>query len=138
MQRQYVAAPGVPFLWQFDLNGCPPGPDRRYSPVAPRKPPEQARTRWCACYFHVIFKLSWKNTRDCSGCGTIRRRRSSWGRGRVRADHAKWLRELQADHPETGRRIVVSLDPHDRTTEDGIELLHHATFLQQLWHGALF
>ena len=48
------------------------------------------------------------------------------------------LRELKADHPETGRRIVVSLDPHDRTTEDGIELLHHTTFLQQLWQGALF
>ena len=57
---------------------------------------------------------------------------------RVRADHAKGLRELKADHPETGRRIVVSLDPHDRTTEDGIELLHHTTFLQQLWQGALF
>ena len=38
---------------------------------------------------------------------------------RVRADHAKGLRELKADHPETGRRIVVS-------------------FLQQLWQGALF
>ncbi|MDE0448791.1 MAG: hypothetical protein OXH96_19170 [Spirochaetaceae bacterium] len=48
------------------------------------------------------------------------------------------MRELKADHPETGRRIVVSLDPHDRTTEDGIDLLHHTTFLQQLWQGALF
>ena len=57
---------------------------------------------------------------------------------RVRGDHAKGLRELQADHPETGRRIVVSLDPHDRTTEDGIELLHHHTFLTQLWQGSLF
>ena len=57
---------------------------------------------------------------------------------RVRADHAKGLRELQADHPETARRIVVSLDPHDRTTEDGIELLHHRTFLTQLWQGSLF
>ena len=30
---------------------------------------------------------------------------------RVRADHAKGLRELQADHPEPARRVVVSLDP---------------------------
>ena len=57
---------------------------------------------------------------------------------RVRGDHAKGLRELQVDHPETGRRIVVSLDLHDRTTEDGIELLHHTTFLTQLWDGTLF
>ncbi len=57
---------------------------------------------------------------------------------RVRGDHAKGLRELKVDHPETGRRIVVSLDPHDRTTEDGIELLHHTTFLTQLWGGTLF
>ena len=56
---------------------------------------------------------------------------------RVRADHAKGLRELQADHPEPARRVVVSLDPHDRTTEDGIELLHHTTFLQQFWQGAV-
>jgi predicted AAA+ superfamily ATPase len=57
---------------------------------------------------------------------------------RVRGDHAKGLRELKVDHPETKRRIVVSLDPHDRTTEDGIELLHHTTFLTQLWGGTLF
>ena len=57
---------------------------------------------------------------------------------RMRSDHAKGLRELKVDHPETGRRIVVSLDPHDRTTADGIELLHHRTFLTQLWQGSLF
>ena len=34
---------------------------------------------------------------------------------RVRGEHAKGLRELKLDHPETRRRIVVSLDPHDRT-----------------------
>ena len=57
---------------------------------------------------------------------------------RVRSDHAKGLREFKVDHPETGRRIIVSLDPHDRTTDDGIEMLHHTTFLAQLWQGALF
>ena len=57
---------------------------------------------------------------------------------RVRADHASGLRELAVDHPETKRRLLVSLDPHDRTTEDGIELLHHSTFVAQLWRGAFF
>ena len=57
---------------------------------------------------------------------------------RVRGDHAHGLRELAIDHPETKRRIVVSLDPHDRSTDDGIELLHHTTFLAQLWDGTLF
>ena len=57
---------------------------------------------------------------------------------RVHGDHTKGLRELQADHPETARRVVVSLDPHDRTTEDGIELIHYTTFLNLLWRGALF
>ena len=45
---------------------------------------------------------------------------------------------MKADHRETGRRIVVSLDLHDRTTEDGIDLLHHAISLQQHPEGALF
>ena len=57
---------------------------------------------------------------------------------RVRSDHARGLRELARDHPQTRRRVVVSLDPHDRTTDDGIELLHYATFLDRLWAGALF
>lgn len=57
---------------------------------------------------------------------------------RVRGDHARGLRELAVDHPETKRRVVVSLDPHDRTTDDGVELLHHTTFLAMLWDGALF
>ena len=57
---------------------------------------------------------------------------------RVRADHASGLRELAVDHPETKRRLLVSLDPHDRTTADGIELLHHSTFVAQLWRGAFF
>ena len=57
---------------------------------------------------------------------------------RIRADHTKGLRELSVDHPETKRRLVVSLDPHDRTTDDGIELLHYSTFIAQLWQGAFF
>lgn len=57
---------------------------------------------------------------------------------RVRADHARGLRELVVDHPETRRRVIVSLDPHDRTTDDGIEMLHYATFLDRLWEGDFF
>ena len=57
---------------------------------------------------------------------------------RVRADHARGLRELAADHPETRRRVIVSLDPHDRTTDNGIEMLHYTTFLARLWDGDFF
>ncbi len=57
---------------------------------------------------------------------------------RIRADHARGLRELVVDHPETRRRVIVSLDPHDRTTDDGIEMLHYATFLERLWEGDFF
>ena len=57
---------------------------------------------------------------------------------RVRGDHARGLRELARDHPATRHRVLVSLDPHDRTTGDGIELLHYATFLDRLWAGAWF
>ena len=33
-------------------------------------------------------------------------------------DHMKGLRQLRIDHDDVGRRIVVSLDPRPRRTED--------------------
>ncbi len=52
--------------------------------------------------------------------------------------HLKGLRELVRDHPETRKRIVVSLDERDRKTNDGIEILHYITFLHHLWSGLVF
>jgi len=49
------------------------------------------------------------------------------------ADHLKGLREIRVDHPEIGRRILVSLDPRPRRTEDGIDILPASDFLQRLW-----
>ena len=57
---------------------------------------------------------------------------------RVNDNHLKGLRELERDHPETGRRVVVSLDEKDRMTGDGIEILHYTTFLERLWEGGIF
>ena len=57
---------------------------------------------------------------------------------RIRPDHLKGLRELLVDHPETKRRVVVSLDIHDRVTEDGILIFRHSSFLTSLWAGELF
>ncbi|MGH7896110.1 MAG: DUF4143 domain-containing protein, partial [Candidatus Binatia bacterium] len=56
---------------------------------------------------------------------------------RVHADHLRGLRELGRDHPRTKRRIVVSLEPRRRRTEDGIDILPAAAFAQDLWSGAL-
>jgi hypothetical protein len=47
------------------------------------------------------------------------------------------LRHLKADHPRVKRRIVVSLDPRRRRTEDGIEILPADSFAADLWAGAL-
>lgn len=57
---------------------------------------------------------------------------------RIRADHLKGLRELSREHSETAHHVLVSLDEHNRTTEDGIELLHWRRFLERLWSGAFF
>lgn len=57
---------------------------------------------------------------------------------KVRPDHLKGLRELHLEHPETARRVVVSLDEHNRTSDDGIEMLHWRRFLETLWSGLLF
>jgi predicted AAA+ superfamily ATPase len=56
---------------------------------------------------------------------------------RITSDHLKGLRELAADHPETGARIVVCLEERSRATEDGILVLPAAEFAARLWSGAL-
>ncbi|MCK5795626.1 MAG: ATP-binding protein [Deltaproteobacteria bacterium] len=57
---------------------------------------------------------------------------------RIRPSHLKNLRELKKDHPETQRQILVSLAPHARTTEDGIEILGYQNFAAALWRGDVF
>ena len=56
----------------------------------------------------------------------------------VNKQHLKGLRQFMTDHPETKKRIIVSLDNKDRLTDDGIEILHYQTFLFQLWNGNFF
>ena len=56
---------------------------------------------------------------------------------RIGNRHLKGLRALGKDHPEVGRRIVVCLEPRPLRTDDGIEILPVADFLDQLWSGAL-
>ena len=54
---------------------------------------------------------------------------------KVTADHLKGLRSLREDHPDVQERIVVSLEPRARRTEDGILILPAATFISRLWSG---
>lgn len=57
---------------------------------------------------------------------------------KVTNDHLKGLRQLRLDHGHLARRIVVSLDPRARRTEDGIDILPVATFVRELWEGFIF
>lgn len=57
---------------------------------------------------------------------------------RVRDHHLKGLRELKKDHPNCGRRILVSREKISRKTADGIEILSVKDFLEELWGGKLF
>ena len=56
---------------------------------------------------------------------------------RITRDHLKGLRRLVLDHPRVGRRIVVSREARARKTDDGIEILPVATFVERLWAGEL-
>lgn len=56
----------------------------------------------------------------------------------IKAAHLKGLRQLQIDHPEVKRRLVVSGELRSRKTEDGIEILSVARFVKLLWEGDLF
>jgi predicted AAA+ superfamily ATPase len=54
---------------------------------------------------------------------------------RVTSDHLKGLRQLAVDQPGVRRRVVASLEPSPRATEDGIEILPWRVFLDRLWSG---
>jgi predicted AAA+ superfamily ATPase len=57
---------------------------------------------------------------------------------RIREDDLKGLRELVAEYPETGKRIVVCREPGSRRTSDGIEIHGVESFIDSLWKGELF
>jgi hypothetical protein len=50
---------------------------------------------------------------------------------RITADHLSGLRHLHTDHPRA-RRVVVSLEPKRRVTDDGIEILPAEAFVATL------
>ena len=54
---------------------------------------------------------------------------------RITSDHLKGLRQLAVDQPGVRRRVVASLEPSPRVTEDGIEILPWRVFLDRLWSG---
>jgi predicted AAA+ superfamily ATPase len=56
---------------------------------------------------------------------------------RITQDHLKGLRALAGDHPKVGRRIVVCREGRARKTQDGIEILPVAAFVERLWNGDL-
>jgi len=57
---------------------------------------------------------------------------------KITSQHMKGLRELKKEHPDVKKMIIVSMDTHDRETEDGILVLSYTTFLDYLWQGLLF
>jgi predicted AAA+ superfamily ATPase len=57
---------------------------------------------------------------------------------RVTDAHLSGLRHLIRDHPKVERRILVCLEPHRRRTEDRIDILPLAAFLEELAAGRLF
>lgn len=56
---------------------------------------------------------------------------------RISSRHLKGLRSLVKDHPHAERRVVVSLEPRARRTEDGIDILPAEAFVHRLWSGEL-
>lgn len=55
----------------------------------------------------------------------------------VTADHLRGLRQLQVEHPEVGRRIVVCLEGRARQLGDGISVIPALDFVRALWRDEL-
>jgi len=56
---------------------------------------------------------------------------------KVNDGHLRGLREIGLEHARVKRRIIVSLDPRARRTEDGIEILPARMFAERLWGDGL-
>ncbi|MDE0398424.1 MAG: DUF4143 domain-containing protein, partial [Candidatus Poribacteria bacterium] len=56
---------------------------------------------------------------------------------RITSKHLWGLRSLVKDNPSSCRRVVVCLEPRAWRTDDGIEVLPAATFINHLWGGDL-
>ena len=56
---------------------------------------------------------------------------------RITSAHLKGLRGLVRDHPGVEQRVVVCREPKARRTEDGVEILPAAVFIDRLWRGEL-
>ena len=56
---------------------------------------------------------------------------------RINRSHLRGLRTLADEHPDVRHRVVVSLEPRPRRTEDGIDILPATTFASRLWAGEL-
>lgn len=50
--------------------------------------------------------------------------------------HLKGMRAFGEEYQ--GDKVVVSLDNHERMSDDGIRIMPYQTFLQKLWSGTLF
>lgn len=55
----------------------------------------------------------------------------------INKDHLKGLRELALDHPAVKKRVLVCLETPGRLTDDGIQIVNYANFIELLWSGAL-
>lgn len=60
------------------------------------------------------------------------------GTEKVRDRHLQGLRKLKEDQPQVKRRLVVSMEPRSRRTDDRIEVLSIDDFVKQLWTGEMF
>ncbi len=56
---------------------------------------------------------------------------------RITRNHLKGLRTLAEEHPDIRQRVIVCLEPRDRRTDDGIDVLSAANFADRLWQGTL-
>jgi len=57
---------------------------------------------------------------------------------KITQKHLKGLRELQKDHPEVKRRLIICCEKKLRLTDDGIEIIPAEKFTKLLWQGDIF
>ena len=56
---------------------------------------------------------------------------------KITASHLKGLREFRKEFHDVKKLVVVCLEKNKRVTEDGIEIVPHSLFIQEVWQEGL-
>jgi predicted AAA+ superfamily ATPase len=94
--------------------------------------------QYSSCFHELSYWLSERNDEVDFLVGDFICGIEAKGVSRLRDDHFRGLKALKEEHPGIKQRVLVTYEGEPLRREDGIRVLNHRDFIQELWAGHLF